>query len=399
MNFRNVYDKFRNLYLVEHHISPFSSLRVWQHMWSKAARLNHKPLAVVEWYEEQLALSVAQNTYVIKFQDYKDLLKNLLQELQVDLHQNIFFNLDLDELSVKYKPNDFIDNMDIDTVEYGPFHNPQNSGLDNEDSDIYCDAIIKNGYLGAQRINNTLHFDIEQYTKWFEDLRRIWSIVYFLLHCLQGLPARGTEEAHFQLINTPASRRHIFIIQDKDQKKYTLATLSNYHKSMNITDGYKEILRVIPYDLSCIIIKLIRVVRPLEIALLTQYIVPKERHKDMTYIYSTYMFVAYGTQLNSSYLSSCLRGIFEKYLSIPFGIQLFRHMSIAIQRKYLPSDINITSDLDSAKDKMAGHGKQVADMHYAPAKSVIPMDKTDRDNFMTIARKWHSIHGFETFSS
>lgn len=73
---------------------------------------------------------------------------------------------------------------------------------------------------------------------------------------LLSLPEWETEVTSWQHANSPTIPQHLFVSKSLS----ILITHSSYNKTMAITGQYKYILRVIPFTLSTILMKLLHIV-------------------------------------------------------------------------------------------------------------------------------------------
>ncbi|KAG6379791.1 hypothetical protein JVT61DRAFT_10336 [Boletus reticuloceps] len=174
---------------------------------------------------------------------------------------------------------------------------------------------------------------------------------------LLALPGHGTEVTQWQYTNSSASPQHLFLSSTLG----TLVTHSSYNKTTSITGQYKHLLLVIPFSLSVIIIKLLRIVRPIETFTYTSLSVGDT--SDNQTAYATYMFVSLGGIWESKILSACLRHWFTQELQVPFGLRLHRHFAQTLQHQFL--SYTDDSKLLMVANEVLGHGQEVAGLHYA----------------------------------
>ncbi|KAA1477841.1 hypothetical protein DENSPDRAFT_845048, partial [Dentipellis sp. KUC8613] len=91
-----------------------------------------------------------------------------------------------------------------------------------------------------------------------------------------------------------------------------------------------------PYEVSDIAYILLKIVRPLEIFPILQFMTKSgaEETQRVISLYKTSLYVASGKPLSSSKLSQILGRWFENGLGFEMGLHYYRHFAIALQRRY-----------------------------------------------------------------
>ncbi|KAI6139445.1 hypothetical protein BKA82DRAFT_948849 [Pisolithus tinctorius] len=368
----------------EEHVSPLQHVRTWIRAMSRVAR-KAPAKSIIMWDPEFSFINV--KNYKIVIEDYKAQVRASLQDLIQLVDLKVLLGVEL-PASAGNLPLGSEEKWDTVSRGHGLFSvsaDELRSG--NHPSSLFLAELCKLGM--CTRVGEKIIWDSAQLGTWLVDTTKAWSITLTLIHLL-SLPGRGTEEVIWQHANSPSSPRHLFLSTELQ----TLVTQSNYNKTTAITGVHKHILRVIPYELACVITKLLRVVRPVEAFAIQSQSTPEQQER-VAELYSTHMFVSFGQLWTSKMLSSSLKEWFSSRLGVPLGLNLHRHFAQAMQRKYLlyGAGKNVLGDHAT---ELLGHGKGVAELNYARQGSDLNMSVSDREKSELIGRDWIALHGIST---
>ncbi|QRW13082.1 hypothetical protein RhiLY_12081 [Ceratobasidium sp. AG-Ba] len=94
-------------------------------------------------------------------------------------------------------------------------------------------------------------------------------------------------------------------------------------------------------------------------------VVGNEFGTDWRIVHDHSAFTSLGRELKAEDLSDAINTFFLKTCHIEVCLQLFRHLVIAIQRRFMPEAFGPVSQAQQVVDQQAGHSSKVADEHYA----------------------------------
>ncbi|KIM51974.1 hypothetical protein SCLCIDRAFT_32998 [Scleroderma citrinum Foug A] len=332
---------------------------------------------IVMWDSTHSALSV--DNHIITIADYKSQVQDTLQTLIKFVDSRVLRNIKL--------PVDFPEETyDVQTRGYGLFSTSSDElAADNHPSSVFLTELCQTGELCC-RIGNEITWDSRALVEWLIDIDHAWSTVLVLVHLLSP-PACGTEVVLWQHTNTASSCRHLFL----SSNLRTLVTVSNYNKSTAITGLYKHILRVIPHAVSTVIMKLLRIVWPVQTFTVKSQ-TSTEHQDNVVDIFDTYIFASFGKVWDTQKVSNALKNWFEERLAVPFRLNQHRHFAQAVQRKFLTYDQK-DNELEVTANLGLGHGQEAANMNYARQKGDLDLDVTQRMRFETVGSDWIAWHG------
>lgn len=367
--------------------SPFADLRYWIRSASRVVRGLRRPY-IVQWVDnDTVHIRHAQ----INIRELGTFMQHKLKALRAFVDTEILCGISLEELGITCDFGRYADSGDEKTRGYSPLGNVNKDGtLNNADSDKFFDAMLEAGVLGLKLTESgEVIWDKAKSTKWLSAIHKAWSQVFPLCHTTGGLPGRGTEEALFQWMNSAFTRRHLFF------KEGTIGLASNYHKGTLSTGIYKYVLRLLPYDLACIIFILLRIVRPVELDPLLQFHIGTNETQEVVEIYKTRLFASMGKAWTSEMLSESLAVWFKEGFQCAMGLQLYRHLAIAISRQHFDYSKEITP-MEQALNTQAGHSPPVNQLHYGGEKGGTNNFIADEKYFALVSKGWHKLFGLKT---
>lgn len=334
----------------------------------------------------------------IAFEQYKRWIRSELASLESLMEDKVLMGLfKLDDFDSHIAAID--DSWDEKTLGYGIISNEHQQGLDTAYSDRFWEAVHESGLLDISiDSQGGVHYDKKKAKAYLKLIENANDLLIVLIHTAgQAGPGRGVEEGLYHLQNTKQTRRHLFY----EKSLRTGGLNSNYHKGAIHSGVYKNIFRLIPYQLLRILWVLIQIIRPLELTLLVEFSIPEDKRAQVTQWYSERVFASGGNQWTSLRLSDRLAKWFKHgELGVEMRIRAYRHFSVAIQRKYLdygkePEKPKPT-DLLQAANLVFGHSKDVADFHYAIEKGTGSTLAEMKAAFLTIGQNAHKLMGLET---
>jgi hypothetical protein len=305
----------------------------------------------------------------------------------------------LADLEDMYKISDMTElSPEDDTVGGGILLDVRDNQMQNRASTAFLAAIKKRKLLGfTLNALGLFQFDLSKSLQWFTDIDKAMHLLMPLCHVLEGPPGRMSEEAARCLTNTESTSRALVF----ERQAGTGGFRTGYHKGSHVTGDHKVFLRLIPYRLFALLFALIRVVRPLELLVLSDFYVPEHKRKETFDAYSQNIFASMGKGWNATKMGSVLKRFFTTGLDVTMGVRLFRHFAVGVQRHFPKTNYGIYNTAPDERrlayiaDLMAGHSTKVAEQYYAREESVI-VGAIQKADCIRICQDWHTLHGFST---
>ena len=110
------------------------------------------------------------------------------------------------------------------------------------------------GFLNSEKND----WDNNKLRRWMNEVSDFMDLLSCLIHISGGQPARATELCSYQLVTTKNQHRGVFLLNGQ------ILLSQNYHKSLSMTVCHKNIQRLLPFDLSKLLIDYLVFVRPFE---------------------------------------------------------------------------------------------------------------------------------------
>ena len=380
-------------YLGEWALNPFTTIRNWLHEFSVAAKNMPRP-SIAYWDAEGKEITISGKKVILS--EWTNYVRQKLHDVSKFVESNVLMGvLSLDEIDTLYDlPNLKATNV----LGEGILFDATNPTFDNPESLSFLAKLLEQKKLGAHihtgpNDSRKIAFDKNMAIQWIIDIHRVWQIVQPLAYILQGPGGRLTEECTYSPINNEIGPANIIIASAEG----TGGFYSRYHKSLSITGQFKHIIRLVPYQVFRMLYILVRIVRPIELGVLYDYIVPFDQHQATTDAYKNHLFASYGRAWTPEFSSAALLSFTQKSeLGFAMGVRELRHFSIAIQRKKLnytkapQQDDTIGAQMRAAADAMAAHTSAVAEYHYARLEGMMGTASQD-ELFMRISRDWHQV--------
>jgi hypothetical protein len=383
-------------YLQDHNLSPFATLRTLLHKMSVTSKSTPRP-DMIWWHGNVMTIGEMS----IDILEFKSFLGNKLEEMENFVEEHILLGLyklhELDNICNISKLKDLSRAEDV--LGNGLLLDLRDGSFDNPESIQFFLTVLQHAKLGIkQDTTGAIKFGKVPGVKWISDINKALTETQALCHITQG-PGVGrmTEEALQTPINTLNSSRN-FVFENGEG---TGGFRSGYHKGSFTTGQHKEVLRLLPYRVFRLLFVLVRIVRPIELAVLLDLLIVPENRQNAVDAYRERIWASYGRAWTPIRLSENLQQFMQRGMGVKMGARLYRHFAIAVQRHY-PSTNYGRYKTDSEKsinafaaDLMAGHIPIVAEMHYARKESVLTSEVL-KTAYIRVCKDWHIFLGFST---
>jgi len=355
------------------------------------------PRAVSVWWKGNV---VEVGEVQIDFGQYKAFLCQILDHLEQHIVQEVLFGVyTLADLEGLYNISNLKElSPEDDVVGNGILLDVRNGMLQNPASTAFFLSLQRRHLLGISVTKQgSVQFGLKECLQWLNNIDKAVSLLMPLCHVLSGPPGRMTEQAALRATNTESTTRALVF----EQQAGTGGFRSGYHKGAHITGNHKDILRLVPYRVWVLLYTLIRIVRPLELLVLSDFCVPQHKRQETFDAYSQCIFTSMGKGWDERRMSVALERFFKMGLDVKVGVRLFRHFAVAIQRHFRQTNYGIyDTEPDERRlaliaDLMAGHTTTVAEQHYARESSVV-VGQISKSDYIRICQDWHALHGLST---
>lgn len=188
---------------------------------------------------------------------------------------------------------------------------------------------------------------LNEYGEKVEKLRRI---LFGLMHFTSGQPARGTEVSNVRFENTSTPRNIII-----DRRLVAIRT--SYHKMMLQTEQPKNIYRYLPPCVGELLVHYLWLVLPFWQTMKGYTLDSREKS---TFLWSKDLVYPMNKQVTASdlwdtnKLSSILNSMMKTTMGVEMNISSWRHIAIAISRRFLKQAFTDPTDDDEEDDDNAG---------------------------------------------
>jgi len=360
------------------------------HGFGRVFRATPRP-GVVRWDSADEILNLFG--YEIDIDQYCHSLHKTLLELEKFVLDDILLGVyaSIEDLEEKHQIQGIKDNGDETTPGFGIIAqaNVKLKGLTNKESEEWF-INVPQGKLGP-------HSSPEEIYSWLLNIHKAYSNLFVLLYAT-SYSGRGSEFEKARPINIGTqSRRNVVY----DQEAHTGAIDSDYHKGFSITGLAKHNRRYMPYSVFRLLYVLVRIVRPIELALMLHINPNASPHIREGYAeaYTTRLFVSLGQYWTPHTMTASLVKWFQENLNLPnFGLHDIRHLAIALQAKFV--DLNMpVNDIEKMNNQLVGHSTEVANAHYSRETYLGSCPRIERQTSLYLARQYHKKLGFATGSN
>lgn len=387
-------NQFCKKYLQDQNLAPFASVRFIMHLTSVASRSTPRPDFI--WWMDQ---TVKVGDHSVDIDQFINFLSVKIKETEDFVEKSILLGvLTLSEIEEQFAISSIKDPTgDEDVLGNGVLFDARNNTLDNPESAELFHKMFQKKILGlSQDSNGNLNFDQKKSMVWISDINKALSVVQSLCHITQGPgPGRMSEECIHSPTNTMNGGRNFAF----DEQEGTGGFRTGYNKTSFVTDDQKVIFRLLPYSVFRLLYVLIRLVRPIEITVLLDFIVTtQEDRQKLVDAYKERIWASWGQAWSAVDLSRQLQNFMYEGTGAKIGARSYRHLAIAMQRHFPTtsySRYNTKRDADNralaqAADLMAGHTTEVAEMYYArePGITTSPITKA---HFVRVSKDWHAL--------
>ena len=302
----------------------------------------------------------------------------------------------MEEVEAKFKIRDIQDDGNEEKVGYGIIADASQVGLDNLESGLFFEDAFNHGCLGLTR--NTagdLTFSRADALQWLSEIDRAMMVIFALCH-ITTISGRGTEAAALRPTNSHAGRRNIVF----DPIAKTGAFDTDYHKGQRITGKPKHLHRHVPWEVFRLLYVMIRLIRPLELWIACGTIVLKPAQElKIQDAYANHVWASFGVPWDTDKMSKSLGLFFKDLTKANIGLQLYRHLGIALQRQFINFGSQKTPEavaLEETMHRLSGHEKDLADDHYARQVPLGTGSADERERSRIVSGMWHTVLGFPT---
>ncbi|KAK4446078.1 hypothetical protein QBC34DRAFT_153287 [Podospora aff. communis PSN243] len=356
--------------------------------------------------------TIAYRTVTLSIDGFSEMLHKLVEQLSCMMAQLTFADSGIQAPPVQI--GELYDDMGNDNVGYSFVKDPQNVSLQGLDQWLVRhitsnpDA-AKRLFRGDPNFTGTLRTDkVEGYIRLVNEFRRLLLI---LTHLLGGQPARATEILSVRHTNTAYGGIRNIFIQSK-----MLCLVTYYHKGYALQGQTKVVHRYLPDILGVLFVRYLTIVLPFAQTLLIGIGSGTEL--------SSFMWSAqlvrpatsrttdkdFPTLWSSDRVRRALQDLAARHLGTPLQISSWRHIAIAIGRRYLqpyfkPDSVDTSYDNSDAEDEdqvpdnildvQATHSTHVAEIVYG--RTIFQgfwSIGTRQEEFHKASKMWHALFGF-----
>ncbi|KAJ3502694.1 hypothetical protein NLJ89_g8769 [Agrocybe chaxingu] len=388
---------FCQTYLGEMNFNPFATIRSWLHHFSVAAKNMPRP-QTAEWKGDDTIVINSKEVYLPTWMAY---VRSQLEDANRFVERNLLMGLiGLDEIEERFKVSAL---EGTKAMGEGLLFDSRHPTFDNEQSTFLMGRLYTGKHLGVtveKKIGGGKKFAFQKEAglRWVMDAHRAWRKVHPLGFILQGLGGRMTEECAYSPVNNEAGDANVVVKPLLETGGFN----ARYNKCLATTGQFKHIIRLLPYGVFRLLYVLVRMVRPIELAILYEHVIPAHRQQAAADAYSGSIFASMGVAWTPEFAST---NLFEFVEGANFGfgmrVREYRHFGIALQRRKLPYYQSTDSDqkrLAAAADAMSAHTTAVSDMHYAVLEQT-PGSKSQEELFLTVSQDWHKLYEVPTSMS
>lgn len=391
MFFRAVAKSFCTLSLREDNLTPFSVVREWMHVLT-AYCMGHARPYTVQWNRDEMLIF----NYKITKDRFATFIRAQLTKLEEFVDSDVLCGISLEAIGINCDIRTSMDTGDLKTPGCGPFLPEANPSLINGDSNKFLRALasMESDLAPVRMVDDDLVWDRSKSGKWLMRIDGAWQLTYAMIHAAGGLPGRTTEEVLYQWTNEEhGAPTNIRILGD------TVALDTAYHKGVMLTGMQKNIIRLLPYRLSRILLILLRIVRPVELSPVLKFWTPvgQEHAGPVARLYRARLFVSWGKAWEPSRMSAILKTWFKEGIQLPMGTRIYRHFATALQRRYIKHITHMDpQDIQAIADAQAGRSEAVSEAVYAVEKNPLKSNGRVRQ-FELVSAYWHEMLGIQTY--
>ncbi|KAG8784530.1 hypothetical protein FRC12_018574 [Ceratobasidium sp. 428] len=374
--------------------SPFSTLCSVMALAYRCAGAQSK-LPNVIWQDEGKDLRVSVSGEHMMFTDFTKGIQDYVADVEQFFKKSLFFGMSDEEIGFDINESTRIPDDHSETK-------PGYSYLTNPDGPFHgMQDTLAAKFLSSGRAASLYERELDQngdniwkpegVARWLEHYETATRHLVTLTHLLSGQPARGTELALAKLMNDLNRVREMYYMG-----KGRLAIVLFYNKTSGVTGKDRMVAHCVLWRITRLFFLLHGLVRPFALQLIHKNLGAEARR-----IQEVYAFALRGAMNSSRDISLDLRYFFRQYLNMDIGLRKYRHLAIAIMRKFLLEYIGPMERALAIVDAQAGHGSIIAGTHYAvEAAKVYEIDAETLNRFFLCSVSWYQlIMGKDSLSS
>lgn len=137
-------------------------------------------------------------------------------------------------------------------------------------------------------------------------------------------------------------------------------------------------------------------VRPVELTTLFATIVADTDKPATIQAYNNHIFASMGKAWVADDMSKALQSWFDDVIGMRLGLHDYRHLGIAIQRRFMDLSERKPTENELALNRLRGHEKAVADDHYARETYLGSCSPDERGRALALGGEYHKVMGFST---
>jgi superfamily II DNA or RNA helicase len=356
--------------------------------------------------------TVTYRTVSFSMEALSEMLHGLVSELSRTMDELTFAaeGLQLPPLPLEQ----LYDDMSNDKVGFSFARDPRNSCLVGLDRwlvrQVSANLRLRNRFFrcGSEGEGHLRADRAEAYVRLVDEFRKLLLVI---THLLSGQPARTTEILSMRHANTPYGGVRNVFLQGK-----MLCLVAFYHKGYSLHGQVKVVHRYLPKEVGVLFVRYLTIVLPFAQQLLIEVGVGTELSP---FLWESALVRAATTRTaeksspnlwSPDRMRRVLQGFAERYMGTPLTISSWRHLAIAIGRRYLQGILKTGASDDSYGDSdtedeeqipdnildvQATHSTHISETIYARTifQGGIGIG-VRQEEFQKASQMWHSFLGF-----
>jgi len=312
--------------------------------------------------------------------DFTAMFHNIYSEMKNILEHDLLFDMTDGDLGVPVGDVHTPDDLGVRTSGYGLLGAERQSNW-----------LLMKHIMGTPELKDVYIFDDgeewsfkkEPNLKYLRAVHRFKQLMYFLIHCLAGMPKRLSEERRFRIVNTRDRMRNVLWMLE------CLAILGLYNKTSANSGCDKMSLHFIAPAITYLIRRFYSLVATHE-AYLVERIVdnPDPRH-------ACYMFSSMGQRWKCDEMTTITKNLTEHHLGHAINTQQLRHILPGIADHYNVGHHTVSNGT-SIKSVQLGHADDTDDRLYSRTDEGHPKltSKFTHDSH-DYSKSWQQLWGFD----
>ena len=314
--------------------------------------------------------------------DFTTMFHNIHSEMKNILEHDLLFDMTDGDLGVPVGDVRTPDDLGVHTSGYGLLGAERQSNW-----------LLMKHIMGTPELKDVYIFDDgekwsfkkEPNLRYLRAIHRFKQLMYFLIHCLAGMPKRLSEERRFRIVNTRDRMRNVLWMLE------CLAILGLHNKTSANSGCDKMSLHFIAPCMTSLIRRFYSLVATHE-AYLVERIVdnPDPRH-------ACYMFSSMGQRWTCDEMTTITKQLTEHHLGHVINTQQLRHILPGIADHYnVGHHTRAVSIGTSIKSVQLGHGDDTDERLYARTDEGHPKltSKFTHDSH-DYSESWQQVWGFD----